>query len=278
MLTITPAWAQPIGAWEEYLLAGNRPLTTRQLRTYHLRRLAHDHSGLEPSDLIFDDLVSWMARHSWSAQTRRSYRSSLRGFYAWAHSTGRCATNPAFALPTIKAPRALPRPAPDAVLGAALERATLREKLMLLVLAQTGMRRAELAQLHTHDLERDLIGWSLRVHGKGGHVRTIPIPDDLASTLQFLPPGYAFPGRIDGHLSPRRVGELVSDVLGPGWTAHTLRHRYATLAYAVERDLRAVQEILGHARPDTTAIYTLIPDEARRRAALGAARQMPRVA
>lgn len=274
MLIITPAWERQIADWETYLRAANRPATTRSLRTYHLRRLASDHRGHDPLELTFADLITWLADHDWAAETRRSYRASLRQFYGWAHATGRIATNPAFALPAITPRRALPRPAPDDVVLAALQRAGVRERLMLLLLSQTGIRRGELAQLHTSDLERDLLGWSLRVNGKGGRQRMVPLDEDLARILRLLPPGWLFPGRIDGHLSPRRVGELVSEVLGPGWTAHTLRHRFATLAYSVERDLRAVQELLGHAKPETTAVYTLVPVEARRRAALAVARSL----
>lgn len=275
-LIVTESWRRQIEAWEQYLRAANRPATTRGLRTYHLRRLATDHRRIGPFDVTFDDLIAWLAERSWSAETRRSYRASLRQFYRWAHATGRIGVDPAYELPTIAVPRGIPRPAPDDVIHAALERATARERLMVLVLAHTGMRRGELARLHSGDLERDLIGWSLRVSGKGGRERLVPISDELARTLAMLPPGYVFPGRIDGHLSARRVGELVGGVLGAGWTAHTLRHRYATVSYALERDLRAVQELLGHARPETTAIYTLVPEESRRRAAMAVADSLRR--
>lgn len=70
--------------------------------------------------------------------------------------------------------------------------------------------------------------------------------------------------------APAHVGKLISRTLPAGWTTHTLRHRFASQAYAVDRDIRAVQELLGHASVVTTQIYTAIPDNARRRAAAGA--------
>jgi site-specific recombinase XerD len=56
-----------------------------------------------------------------------------------------------------------------------------------------------------------------------------------------------------------------------GWTAHTLRHRFATVAYAGERDLLAVQVLLGHSKPETTRLYVLIPDASLRAAVAWAA-------
>ncbi len=79
------------------------------------------------------------------------------------------------------------------------------------------------------------------------------------------------PGRTDGHLSPAHVGKLVSAALGPNRSTHTLRHRFASRAYAADRDILAVQELLGHACVATTQIYTLVLDGALRAAAQVAA-------
>ncbi|MBA2774731.1 MAG: site-specific integrase [Nocardioidaceae bacterium] len=51
-------------------------------------------------------------------------------------------------------------------------------------------------------------------------------------------------------------------MLGAGWSGHKLRHRFATTAYAAERDLLAVQQLLGHSRPEVTARYTALPGDA----------------
>jgi len=58
-------------------------------------------------------------------------------------------------------------------------------------------------------------------------------------------------------------------VLPGAWTGNTLRHRFATAAYGGTRDLRAVQELLGHTNPTTTARYTQASDAALRDAVLG---------
>ena len=65
-------------------------------------------------------------------------------------------------------------------------------------------------------------------------------------------------------MTPAHIGKLVSAALPDGWTCHKLRHRCATVAYHATRDLRAVQELLGHAKPETTARYTQVPADAMR--------------
>ena len=109
------------------------------------------------------------------------------------------------------------------------------------------------------------------MHGKGGKDRVIPISDDIARHLLALPDGWAFPSPAGGHLTEQHVGKLIANVLPDGWTAHSLRHRFATTAYAGTRDLLAVQELLGHSRPETTRGYVRLPQDALRAAVAAAA-------
>lgn len=256
-------WSADIQDYESELIAGNLTAQTRALRVYHLRRFAADHPTTPLGMITRTDLIAWLAAHDWSAETRRSYRASLRRFFAWAHACGRIAVDPAATLPAIRPPRALPRPTPDVVLAAGLAGADDRVRLMLELIDMCGLRRGEVCRVHSRDVVPDLVGYSLRIQGKGGNVRIVPVPARLARRI-IDAGGWVFPGAIDGHLSPRRVGELVGEALPDGWTAHTLRHRFATRAYAVSHDLRVVQELLGHAKPETTAIYTMIqPDRLR---------------
>lgn len=178
--------------------------------------------------------------------------------------------DPARAIPPVAVPRAMPRPAPHAVVDGGLRTVSTRTRLMIAILTLTGMRRGEVAKVHTDDLQRGMFGWKLRVIGKGGHERHVPIEDDLARTIAAMPKGFLFPGQIQGHLSAAYVGKLVSAALDGPWTAHTLRHRYASLAYGVTKDIRAVQELLGHAKITTTQIYTLVDDGSLRTAASAA--------
>ncbi|AEG84519.1 tyrosine-type recombinase/integrase [Corynebacterium ulcerans] len=66
------------------------------------------------------------------------------------------------------------------------------------------------------------------------------------------------------------MGKLISRALPGDWTPHKIRHRYATVAYGHSYDLRAVQELLGHASVSTTQIYTAVSDTSMRSAASAA--------
>lgn len=259
-----------IGAWETWLRAAGRPQSTIGLRTYHVRRVMSE-IRTDPWSLTTEQLLTYLAGQGWAAETRRAYRGSLRSFYAWAQATGRRADSPAHLLPPVKVPRRLPRPTPDAYYREALIVADERQRLMIHLAAICGLRRGEIAKARREDVVPDLVGHSLRVLGKGGHERLVPLPRSLARQLQEMPPGWFFPSPAGGHLTPHHVGKLVSRCLPEGWTTHTLRHRCATVAYAAKHDLRAVQELLGHAKPETTAIYTQVPQDAVRDAVLAAA-------
>ncbi len=264
-------WITALDAWAAHLRAADRPSGTIYLRTYHLRRLAVE-TRLDPWEVGEDDLAAWAAGQGWSRETRRSVRSSVRAFYGWAVASGRTTHDPSGGLGPVKPAEPAPRPTPELEYQQALAEADSREHLMLRLAAELGLRRAEVAQVHARDLEHDLLGWSLRVLGKGGKVRVVPMPTGLALALrEQCAGGWAFPSERGGHLTPAHVGRLVSRLLPAGTTMHSLRHRFATRAYAVDRDLLTVQALLGHSSPETTRRYVRLPDAALRRTVLAAA-------
>lgn len=67
-----------------------------------------------------------------------------------------------------------------------------------------------------------------------------------------------FPGQIDGHISPNYCGKLLSRLMPEGWSAHKLRHRYASRGFAATGDLLAVQQALGHSSVATTQRYVQV--------------------
>jgi integrase len=267
-MTLTPAWATPIAAWLTTLRAAGQPETTIRTRRQQLQQLATSSAG-DPWSLTNDDLLEYMGAQSWALETRHAHRSALRGFYAWGARHGYVDVDPAVELPRVRRTPPRARPLPESHALAALAAADERQALMVRLAGEHGLRRAEIAVVHRRDVMHDLLGYSLLVHGKGGRTRLVPLDDTVAAVILDAG-GFAFPGHVDGHLSPAWVGKLVARLLPAGWTTHTLRHRFATRAYAISTDVFGVQALLGHASPSTTLRYVQLPDDTARRIRSGA--------
>lgn len=266
------AWRPLVDAFVQEQRAANRSVGTIATRVGHLTQFALAHRHSDPLTVERATLAEWIAQPGWSPSYRRSMRATMRVFFTTLHRLGVRHDDPSLTLPTVAAPRSQPRPCPDDVVRSAYAAATdPRVRLALRIAVETGLRRAEIAALMVADVEGPPGGYRLRVRGKGGHVRLVPVADELADVLAGLGTRYVFPAATGGHLTPRWLGRLVTDALGGApWTTHTLRHRFATLAYQASTDLRAVQELLGHSSPVTTAAYTAVGDDSMRRAAAAA--------
>ena len=266
---IPTQWRAPIAKWLGSLTVAGQTRQTINSRRQQLAAAAR-HLPADPWAVTEDDLTGYVTAQCWSRETRRTNYGGLRSFYRWATRAGLLETSPAERLPKIRSADPCPRPAPEIVYASAKAYACRRTLLILRLAGEVGMRRAEIAQVHADDLGEDLVGWSLTVHGKGGKLRTVSIPDDLAVAVRDAG-GWLFPGCDDGHLSPRWVGKLATQALPGKWTLHTLRHRFASRAYSGEHDLLAVQRLLGHSSPETTQRYVATDSDRLRRAAAGAA-------
>lgn len=259
-------WRQPVAEYIEHCRASGHAAGTVKHRLYALARLARAHP--DPWCVTHRDLIAHQSNDSWSLATKRSELVTMRSFFRWAELEHRnIREDPSMRLPKISVPRGRPRPTPAAIVRQALARADDRGRLMLMLGAHAGLRRSEIAKVHSRDVSDGM----LRVTGKGGKTRTIPLSAALEAAVEATGDGYLFPGQVDGHVSADRVAQILTDLLGDGWTAHTLRHAFATKAYAVDRDLLAVQELLGHSSPQTTAIYAAVPSDAMQRAVAAAA-------
>lgn len=269
--------------YEQFCKAAGMSPRTIRLRLQWLTRLGRDVDLVRATR---NSLLAWLARHDWQPETRKSARNAFRSFYRWATEEGYVEDDPTLRLPAIKVPAAAPRPTPTHVVREALSGASERNQLIIGLAAFAGLRVSEIAALPWSAVE-----WSgLRVKGKGGRTRVVPLLPRLALMLNAekgrreggqvcngwryaVDPAspYILPSHLGGHMSAYTVGKVLSRALGPGWSAHSLRHRFATLAYAVDRDLLTVQQLMGHSRPETTARYTETPQGAARAAVAGVA-------
>lgn len=262
--TLPADWDRAIDSWERWLRLSGMAKSSIQQRRSSVRCLARRSGTERPAQVDLNILVQHCSNPDWSNDHRKSVRVSLQAFFGWCVGQGLCEHNPAQGLPRVKESPPKPRPVTDEVWFALLARATPRTRLMALLAGEAGMRRAEIAVSHFDDLLHDDSGYSLIVHGKGDKQRVVPITDDLAhAIIEHVNGrgGYLFPGidrwgnRVREHVTPAHVAKVVGDLMPKGWTIHKLRHRYATLGYAGTRDIRAVQEALGHVSVATTQKY-----------------------
>lgn len=247
-------WGDAITGYRHWLMASGKPQSTVRLRVWQIRRFAADHPTTYR--VTTAELARWLGSHGWSAATIASNRAAFRSFYGWLCRSRHIRCNPAADLPSVRPVRREPRPAPEWVVASAC--CDDRSRLMIDLAAKQGLRRAEVAAVHSRDLVADADGWALVVHGKGSRDRLVPLFGDVAERIRRRGFGFLFPSPAGGHLSPNRVGVLVSAALPPGWTAHSLRRRFATRAYEGGHDLRSVQRLLGHASIETTQRYIAV--------------------
>jgi integrase len=212
------------------------------------------------------DLADWRASLTVGDQAVVAYVSHVRSFYGWAVKEGLIAENPADALPVPRLARRVPRPVSEQDLMEALAAAPRRIRCWLVLAAWCGLRTKEVALLRVENILVTASPPVLIVAAdatKGRTERVVPLSAFVLAELAAarLPAsGYAF-RRMDGRPGPNepwRVSQLANKHLhecGVQSTLHALRHRFGTETYRASRDLRAVQELLGHASPSTTAAY-----------------------
>ena len=263
-------WRRSIEGWTDTLKAAGLSAQTIKSRRYKMIHLSWLLMPSGPKDVTTEQIVQVFARQQWKPETRKAYRNTISSFFRWLHKSGRRSDDPSLDVPRVKKPHAHPRPCPDRYITAAMQKATPSERLMIRLGAECGLRRGEIARVHSDDVVADSAGRSLIVRGKGDKQRIVPLPDDLAGIIMDAH-GYLFPGRFGGHVEESYVGDHISHLLPDGYGAHTLRHRFATVTYATTHDLFVVAELLGHESVETTEHYVAMPD-GRLRAATAAVR------
>lgn len=244
---------------------------TIRVRLDLLQRL-HTHIGIpmrdaEPGHLLRFERLAIAGR---SPETRRAYVCHIRAFYRWAVHTRIVEHDPSALLTLPIVPRHLPRPIAEDDLAVALNSARPKMRAVLVLAAYAGLRCIEIAGLDWSDFRREPDGTAfLHVRkGKGAKERTVEVGRTVVQSLQAYGVkrrGPMFRG-LDGQaLDAKSVSRAANKHLarhGVQATMHQLRHRYGTVAYQLSRDLRMVQNQMGHASPETTAGYTRVAADA----------------
>jgi integrase/recombinase XerC len=249
------------------------PHTLRNYRldlTQFLEFCSRHREGLTLDKVTYQDLRAFLAAALQQNRKTTVARklSVLRTFFKYLQRLGVAAQNPAKLAPSPKLEKVLPHylSVDEAfhLLGEPKDDdfGTGRDKAMLEVFYGGGLRLSELAGLNLGDLE--LAAGVLRVWGKGSKERLAFLGEPAKTALAaYLPrrrrwltlhgaegETALFLNARGRRLSTRGVG------LSPGLTPHGLRHSFATHLLEGKADLRAVQELLGHASISTTGRYT----------------------
>jgi integrase len=213
------------------------------------------------------DLLGWLMRLDVASGTRRDYTTHLRKFMAFCVADGLRHDDPAASLPSPRKTRRLPRPVGTDGLMLALETAPRRVRPWLVLAAYCGLRAREIAYLKREDISETAdppVLLVTRHAAKGGRFeRIVPLPPYVIADMPTWPlprSGWVF-RRYDGKRgpnSPAKVSQLANFHLhdvGVDSSLHTLRHWYGTNCYRQRRDLLAVQSLMGHRDPASTAGY-----------------------
>jgi integrase/recombinase XerC len=295
-LTLAPDVASEIKRWLSYLGSEKR-MSPKTLEAYQrdigqFLAFMADHLGGRPSlkqlaKLTPADIRAFMAARRNSGAGNRSLMRALAGtrsFARFLERNGKGKVGALAAVRTPKLPKTLPKPLAvsaarqmtDTDLRAGEERepwVLARDAAVLALLYGSGLRISEALSLKRRDVAAATD--ALTITGKGNKTRMVPvlaqvtklITDYLTVCPYVLPPdGALFVGAKGGPLSPRIVQLAMARLRGAlglpdSATPHALRHSFATHLLARGGDLRAIQELLGHASLSTTQIYTAVDAE-----------------
>jgi integrase/recombinase XerC len=241
--------------------------------------LARQGSGLDRATHAL--LRRWLAHLATLGRARSSIArkaAAVRAFYRFAHRRGSVPENPARLLASPRIPSRLPTVLKTREAASLVEAPegddpwAIRDRAILELLYAAGLRVGELCGLSLEDV--DLASGRVRVRGKGGREREVPIGDAAAESLErylssarahTLPEGEdprsLFFNRRRRPIGTREIRGLVDRyrkevLVGRRATPHTLRHSFATHLMEGGADIRAVQELLGHASLANTQRYT----------------------
>ena len=280
----TPAWREAITLFEADLRRRGAAEKTRRAYAIDIGQFALwcGAQGIDPVEVTPRTLRRYAAtlsdRRAVAATVARKL-AALRALYRALREHGVVAQNPADLIPAPKRPRNLPRVLRPDEMAAVLDRIPastpleLRDRALFEVAYASGLRAEELVTLDAASVDFD--GEELRVEGKGSKTRFVPVGEPaLRAVARYLE--RARPALQNGDDTPalflsksgrrlstsdvrRRLRALTrhAEVQG-GVSPHTLRHSFATHLLEGGADLRAIQELLGHASISTTQIYTRV--------------------
>ena len=225
--------------------------------------LAHARLDTEvnTTPIIIDDFLAFLtSMRDYKATTLQRIISSLSSFYRYLFVQGAIETNP---LPAVDRPRIKEKELKylkhNQVMRLldSIPAVEVRDRLIIRLIYATGVRVSELCGITISDIDFD--DHTIRVLGKGGKIRLVFVDEDTLDDIdRFIGgriDGPLFVGQMGHALSPRTVQHIFKQRAPDGITPHKIRHSYASELYRRSKNLRVVQENLGHSSIQTTEIY-----------------------
>lgn len=257
------SWEPLIDEWLKQMLILGRSEETIRTRWYQLSRFSRA-IGKTPEQVTPDDVISLLGEGTLKLETKRSMRSAVKSFYAWAIERGHVTSNPAAQVPPIAMSPARGLICPEENVSRGVTNGGEDARLSVMLAAWMGLRRVEITRIN---LKEDLIktsqGMRLNVNGKGQRRRILPVPARCATLLEHRTGVWLFPGKFTGHKSVDYIGDSIRRATGH--PPHSLRRRFATVTYyRTKCNIMLVSRLLGHASVSTTMRYIgLIEDDMR---------------
>ncbi len=252
----------------------------RQFLVFASPKRASGSAPLKPAEvdpMLIREYLYWLDQRREQPSSMARKLAALRTFYRFLNRHRDGGPNPAAEVRTPKLPRRLPRVLTKDDAGALMEfpeggsPAARRDRAILETLYSTGARVSELVGMNLDDL--DVREGLVRLRGKGRKERIVPIGDVALEAIKEYhasltpnparrtpPAAPVFLNARGGRLTVRSVDRLVgrysARLMGGRVSPHALRHSFATHLLDEGADLRAIQEMLGHASLATTQKYT----------------------
>lgn len=230
---------------------------------------ARAETDVEVEPALFEDYLSFLSSmRTYKPKTMHRVISTLSSFYRFLYSQGAVTTNPLIGVerPKIKG-QELRYLKHSQVIRLIDSIEDPRDRLIVRTIYATGVRVSELCGMNIEDI--DFEEGTIRVRGKGGKIRIVFVdPDTLSEMDRFIGSrieGPLFLGQMGHHISPRAVQHIFRKYAPEGITPHKIRHSYASELYRRSKNLRVVQENLGHTSIKTTEIYLHTDLEERKR-------------
>lgn len=281
---------------ERYLhsLEVERNYSSQTIRSYRTDLLAYDAwcsrekiDAMRPSKRVFRAYLGYLNASGYARTTVNRHLSAIRGCYGWLATVDVIESDPTTVLRGLKKQKRLPRKLSPGEMAALLavhgphevggkprqqNAQDLRDQAVLELMYASGCRISEAAGLRLDDI--DLSRHLVRLFGKGRKERAVPLHEiSLASLQAYLEQGRpelqkagsphdaVFLSNRGNAYSPDAIRAMFKKTLAMAgidgsYTPHDMRHTFASDLLEGGADLRSVQELLGHASPSTTQIYT----------------------